>query len=300
MASQGFLLRGIEHDAERVLDIVRSKRWRHDIIRRTNQHSEEEKKESDSKPDQYRIQQLQQIYRRHFGDAVNDYGSDGRSRLENLIAAAVTAQGKASHVLPARIGAAVLSSNGKIYAACNIHSGDDTQMIVCAERMALLKAVGDDSECVVEGMVLSSDQHGACPYPCGACRQFMSTFGNFNVYCLRDDLTYEQTSVSELFPKAQVPVVTRGSIQNTRVPSDSQSKDSTLVENWSVRQVCDWICGPDMGLHEYESNFMGNRIDGKTLLLLEESDLQLLVGIHHAVHRKKILQSIDRLKDSGT
>jgi hypothetical protein len=54
-----------------------------------------------------------------------------------------------------------------------------------------------------------------------------------------------------------------------------------------------------VGLREYEENFVKHFIDGCTLLCLEDADLQLILQIHHPLHRKRILFHIDRLKDKG-
>ncbi len=76
-----------------------------------------------------------------------------------------------------RVGAALLSADGRIFAGCNIENSSYS-LTVCAERTALFKAV---SEGVTEFRAIaiagSSDGDFSRPCtPCGACLQVLSEF----------------------------------------------------------------------------------------------------------------------------
>lgn len=83
-----------------------------------------------------------------------------------------------------KVGAALLTKNGKIYKGCNVENGAYSPSC-CAERTAFVKAISEgekhfDSIAVVGGKN-STDEF--C-LPCGVCRQFMSEFCNndFKIY----------------------------------------------------------------------------------------------------------------------
>ncbi|HTU26113.1 MAG TPA: cytidine deaminase [Pirellulales bacterium] len=66
-----------------------------------------------------------------------------------------------------RVGAAVLTTSGKIYGGCNVENAS-FGLTLCAERVALAAAVAaGDGELLAMAVALAG---GAMP--CGACRQF--------------------------------------------------------------------------------------------------------------------------------
>lgn len=69
-----------------------------------------------------------------------------------------------------RVGAAVLTKGGEIVTGCNIENAafDAT---ICAERVAIFKAISQGQPHITAIAVVSSSGH-AFP-PCGACRQVM-------------------------------------------------------------------------------------------------------------------------------
>ncbi len=97
-----------------------------------------------------------------------------KSEWENLILAAREARGHAyapySHYL---VGAAVKTGSGKIYAGCNIENAAYPTGI-CAERVAIFKAVSEGERELVALAVVTSNGGS----PCGACRQALSEFAN--------------------------------------------------------------------------------------------------------------------------
>ncbi|HEX9074229.1 MAG TPA: cytidine deaminase [Anaerolineae bacterium] len=69
------------------------------------------------------------------------------------------------------VGAAVLSRSGKVYAGCNIENAAYPTGI-CAERVAIFKAVSE-GQCDLVALAVVTSNAGA---PCGACRQVFSEF----------------------------------------------------------------------------------------------------------------------------
>lgn len=69
-----------------------------------------------------------------------------------------------------RVGAALLTSSGRIYTGCNIENSSFS-LTICAERVALFKAVSE-GENKFKAMAIASDSEQLIS-PCGACRQVM-------------------------------------------------------------------------------------------------------------------------------
>ncbi len=69
-----------------------------------------------------------------------------------------------------RVGAALLTSSGKIYTGCNIENSSFS-LTVCAERTAIFKAISEGST-KFKAMAICTDSSEIIP-PCGACRQVM-------------------------------------------------------------------------------------------------------------------------------
>lgn len=80
-----------------------------------------------------------------------------------------------------KVGAALLTKNGKVYTGCNIECSS-YGISLCAERTALVKAVSE-GEKEFEAIAIVGGQEDTLTYttPCGACRQFLSDFGNLRV-----------------------------------------------------------------------------------------------------------------------
>jgi len=71
-----------------------------------------------------------------------------------------------------RVGAAVLSGEGKIYRGCNVENAS-FGLTQCAERAALTAAVCDGAGPGTLGILLIYTPGEAIHPPCGACRQVM-------------------------------------------------------------------------------------------------------------------------------
>jgi cytidine deaminase len=98
-----------------------------------------------------------------------------------------------------RVGAAVRSASGRIFAGCNIESASYS-LGVCAERMAVLKAVSE-GEHVLKAVAVVTDADVPTP-PCGACRQVLWEFcGDVELVLATVKGQVEVYRLSELFPK---------------------------------------------------------------------------------------------------
>ncbi len=71
------------------------------------------------------------------------------------------------------VGAAVLTADGKIFTGTNVENSS-FGLTVCAERVAILKAVSEGKKKFKAIAVASQGKNFA--YPCGACLQVMSEF----------------------------------------------------------------------------------------------------------------------------
>ncbi len=69
------------------------------------------------------------------------------------------------------VGAALFTESGQIYTGCNIENAS-YGMTVCAERVAILKAVSEGE--TEFALLVVATEIGASP--CGACRQVMVEF----------------------------------------------------------------------------------------------------------------------------
>jgi cytidine deaminase len=71
------------------------------------------------------------------------------------------------------VGAALLTNNDKIYTGCNIENAS-YGLTVCAERVAILKAVSEEERKIKVLAIANSTNEISSP--CGACRQVMVEF----------------------------------------------------------------------------------------------------------------------------
>jgi cytidine deaminase len=102
-----------------------------------------------------------------------------------------------------RVGAAILSNDGKtIFSGCNVENSS-YGLTVCAERVAVFSAAAAGHLSFL-AIVVTSDVTDSFTYPCGACRQVLSEFGagNLDVYCLQPNGRVSRTTLRDLIPFA--------------------------------------------------------------------------------------------------
>jgi cytidine deaminase len=102
-----------------------------------------------------------------------------------------------------RVGAALLTAEGKVFSGCNIENASFGGTN-CAERTALFKAISEGNRKFIKIAVISDSSDFT--YPCGICRQVLSEWGldmevivancneEFRVHKLRDILPYAFTN----------------------------------------------------------------------------------------------------------
>ncbi len=101
-----------------------------------------------------------------------------------------------------RVGAALLTDDGKIYTGCNIENAAFTPT-VCAERTAIFKAVSEGRTSFKKIAVIGGGSDGVSDftYPCGVCRQVMREFcgGDF-VIVVTDGTDIREHTLDEIMP----------------------------------------------------------------------------------------------------
>jgi cytidine deaminase len=99
-----------------------------------------------------------------------------------------------------RVGAALLTRDGKVFTGANVESAT-YGATVCAERTAVVKAVSEGYRHFEAIAVASDAKEGS--YPCGICRQFLAEFGpDIKVITGKLDGEVRVDTVAELLPFA--------------------------------------------------------------------------------------------------
>jgi len=98
-----------------------------------------------------------------------------------------------------KVGAALLTKSGRIFTGCNVENAS-FGLSICAERVAIFSAVSA-GELQFEKLVVVANTDSPVS-PCGACRQVMSEFGDFEVLLVNTRGELVRTRVSELLPRA--------------------------------------------------------------------------------------------------
>ena len=123
---------------------------------------------------------------------------------ENLVEQAKAAMERAySPYSSVRIGAAVLTRDGKVFTGCNIENVS-YGLSCCAERTAIFKAVSEGRRDLVAIAVVGSSKEFTSP--CGACRQVMAEFNpKMRVIRRGTDGYASETTAQDLLPSAFSP-----------------------------------------------------------------------------------------------
>ncbi len=98
-----------------------------------------------------------------------------------------------------RVSAAIETENGNTYTGTNIENSSYS-MTMCAERVAIFKAISNGSKKIVKILIYSNNE--TLPYPCGACLQVMSEFCEKDITIIvSNDECDETYSLDTLLPK---------------------------------------------------------------------------------------------------
>lgn len=126
-------------------------------------------------------------------------------KLEDLIAESKVAREKAYVPYSKfKVGAALLTSDGKVYHGCNIENAAYS-MTNCAERTALFKAISEgDKNFTMLAVVADTDR--PVP-PCGACRQVITELCPKDMKIVLTNLKgdIKELTLEELLPGAFSP-----------------------------------------------------------------------------------------------
>lgn len=103
------------------------------------------------------------------------------------------------------VGAALLTSSGRIYLGCNIENAAYSECI-CAERTAFAKAISEGEKDFLALAVAGGKNgkiEGVCT-PCGACRQVMGEFcpPDFPILLVKGEDEFEKISLGQLLPRS--------------------------------------------------------------------------------------------------
>lgn len=97
-----------------------------------------------------------------------------------------------------RVGAAILTKSGKVYTGCNVENSS-YGLTVCAERVAVFKAVSEGEKEFVKIAIVSSARKKT--FPCGACRQVLYEFADELEIILEENGKIYKTTLKEIFPE---------------------------------------------------------------------------------------------------
>lgn len=100
-----------------------------------------------------------------------------------------------------KVGAAVLTEDGKIYTGCNIENAS-YGATNCAERTAIFKAVSEGYK-TIKAIAIVGVQNDYT-YPCGICRQVIAEFATDDIKIIlgKNDNEYLVKTLEEILPGA--------------------------------------------------------------------------------------------------
>lgn len=110
-----------------------------------------------------------------------------------------------------RVGAALLTSSGRVFSGCNVENSS-YGLTICAERTALACAVAAGEKRFAM-MVVYTPTERFTP-PCGACRQVMAEFArNLRIVMVNQSGRMSRTTLRQLLPAA-FRLDSRGAVTN--------------------------------------------------------------------------------------
>jgi cytidine deaminase len=99
-----------------------------------------------------------------------------------------------------KVGAALLTTGGEIFAGCNVENAS-YGMTNCAERTAIFSAVASlGPQMEIESIAIVNDHNAPCA-PCGACRQVIYEFGPKATVYFQGAKTWKKMPITELLPE---------------------------------------------------------------------------------------------------
>jgi cytidine deaminase len=124
-------------------------------------------------------------------------------QIDELVEAATEVRSRAHAPYSGyRVGAAVLTTDGRVFTGCNVENAS-YGLSVCAERHAIAAAVAAGCRDFAGIAVVTQSSPPAAP--CGACRQVLAEFGDFPVILAGLDGGQSTTTARGLLPLAFDP-----------------------------------------------------------------------------------------------
>jgi len=101
-----------------------------------------------------------------------------------------------------KVGAAILTHEGKIFTGCNVENAS-YGLTICAERSAIFTAVANSQggKLALRAVAVVNEKEVPCP-PCGACRQVISEFGMDTIVLFKSEAGYQEMTISDLLPSS--------------------------------------------------------------------------------------------------
>jgi cytidine deaminase len=99
-----------------------------------------------------------------------------------------------------KVGAAVLTTDNKIYGGCNIECSSFS-LTLCGERVAAAKALSEGKTKIKAVAIATQNKKFA--FPCGACLQFLSEFAvpETEIILVKSKDKYKIFTLKSLLPK---------------------------------------------------------------------------------------------------
>jgi cytidine deaminase len=99
-----------------------------------------------------------------------------------------------------KVGAALLTSEGRIFSGCNVENAS-YGLTNCAERAAIFSAVAQTGPgLTIRVIAVVNDQEVPCS-PCGACRQVIYEFGPDAIVVFPGASGWKELPIAELLPE---------------------------------------------------------------------------------------------------
>ena len=99
-----------------------------------------------------------------------------------------------------RVGAAILTAKGEVFAGCNVENSS-YGLTNCAERTAIFSAIAKSGpELEIRAVAVTNDHAVPCS-PCGACRQVIYEFGPRAMIYYRGENGPKQSLITDLLPE---------------------------------------------------------------------------------------------------
>jgi cytidine deaminase len=99
-----------------------------------------------------------------------------------------------------RVGAAILTSKGKVFAGCNVENSS-YGLTNCAERTAIFSAIAEQGPDLEIKAVAVVNHQGVPCSPCGACRQVIYEFGPDATIFYQGKKGPKESSIADLLPE---------------------------------------------------------------------------------------------------